>query len=259
MNKDNNSSQKTGQGELRNKIRFKFSKTGSYKYFSHLDIISIISRAIRRANIRVKYSEGFNPKPRLSFGPPTSLGIESHAEYGDIILADGLEPEDFLIRLNDVLHNELKIEKAVRILNPVKSIMSQTDIIKYSIYPDPGRTVQRGKGSDSYGLPEPESSQKDILNSLRGLLSDENGLTSRGIYKFEEIENAGNSGQVVINLLGYAKILKDVESKVFKFGEFKVLLDEVCKEQGIDNIKIIKEELYIICGERLVTPFEILL
>jgi len=244
MNKDNNSSQKTGQGELPNKIRFKFLKTGSYKYFSHLDIISIISRAIRRANIRVKYSEGFNPKPKMSFGPPTSLGIESHAEYGDIILADDLEPEDFLIRLNDVLQNELKIEKAVRILNPVKSIMSQTDIIKYSIYPDP------------YSI---SKEKMDILSNLPDLLSGENEQVSRGIYRFEKIKNDDSAGPVVLNLLGYAKILKDVESKVFKFGEFKVLLDEVCKEQGIDNIKIIKEELYIICGERLATPFEILL
>ena len=259
MNKDNNSSQKTGQGKLESKIRFKFSKTGTYKYFSHLDIISIISRAIRRAKISVKYSEGFNPKPKMSFGPPTSLGIESHAEYGDIILIGDPGPEDFLIRLNDALQDRLKIEKAVRVLNPVKSIMGQTDIIKYSIYPGPGRTVQKGKGSDSYGLPEPEASQKDVLNRLYCLLSDENGLISGGIYKFEEIENAGNSDQVVLNLFGYAKILKDIESKVFKFGEFKVLLDEVCKEQCIDNIKIIKEELYIIDEERLITPFEILL
>lgn len=244
MSKDNNSSQKTVQDEAPNKIRFKFSKTGSYKYFSHLDIISIISRAIRRAKIRVKYSEGFNPKPKMSFGPPTSLGIESHAEYGDIVLVDDLGPEDFLMRLNDALKDRLKIEKAVRVLNPVKSIMSQTDIIKYSIYPGPSSMSKE---------------KKDILSNLPGLLLGENEQVSRGIYSFEKIENGGSDSQVVLNLFGYAKILKGIESKVFKFGEFKALLDEVCKGQGIDNIKIIKEELYITCGERFITPFEILL
>lgn len=243
MNKEDKSSQKTIQDELPNKIRFKFSKTGSYKYFSHLDIISIISRAIRRAKIKVKYSEGFNPKPKISFGPPTPLGIESHAEYGDIILSDDLEPGDFLIRLNDVLQDKIIIEKAVRIEQPVKSIMSQTDIIKYSISLDPGKTVMN---------------KKDILNSLSGLLSEENGLSSRGIYRFEEIKNCDSGSRVVLNLYGYAKILKGVESKVFKFGEFKVFLEGVLKEHGIDNIKIIKEELYINCGERLIDPFETL-
>ncbi len=243
MNKDNNSSQKTGQGELQGKIRFKFSKTGSYKYFSHLDIISIISRAIRRAKISVKYSEGFNPKPKMSIGPPTSLGIESHAEYGDIILADDLEPEVFLIRLNDVLYDRLKIEKAVRVLSAVKSIMSQTDIIKYSIH----------LGSSNMG-----KEKIDILNSLSGLLLDESEQISRGIYRFDKIEDDGSGSPVVLNLYGYAKILKGVESKVFKFGEFRTFLEEACKENGIDSMKIIKEELYIICGERLITPFEIL-
>jgi uncharacterized protein DUF2344 len=259
MNKDNNSSQKTGQGELQGKIRFKFSKTGSYKYFSHLDIISIISRAIRRAKISVKYSEGFNPKPKMSFGPPTSLGIESHAEYGDIILTDDLEPGDFLIRLNDALYDSLKIEKAVRVLSAVKSIMSQTDIIKYSIHPCSGRTVQKGKGSIKGSILEPEVIQKDIINSLSGLLLDENEQGSRGIYRFEEIKDDDSGTPVVLNLFGYAKILKGIESKVFKFGEFKVLLDEMCKEQGVGNLKIVKEEIYIIDGERLITPFEILL
>jgi len=243
MTKENISSQKTVQNELPNKIRFKFSKTGSYKYFSHLDIISIISRAIRRAKIRVKYSEGFNPKPRLSFGPPTSLGIESYAEYGDIILADDLEPEDLLIRLNDVLQDKIIIEKAVRIVHPVKSIMSQIDIIKYSIYPD---------------LSNMGKEKKNILNNLNDILLDENEQISRGIYRFEEVENSGRGSQVVLNLFGYAKILEGIESKVFKFGEFRIFLEEILKEQGIDNIKIIKEELYIMDGERLITPFEIL-
>ena len=243
MNKENKSSQETVQNELPNKIRFKFSKTGSYKYFSHLDIISIVSRAIRRAKIRVKYSEGFNPKPKMSFGPPTSLGIESNAEYGDIILADDLEPGDLLIRLNDVLQDKIIIEKAVRTVYPVKSIMSQTDIIKYSIYPD---------------LSNMNKEKKDILNNLNDLLLDENEQISRGIYRFEEIKNGGNGSQVVLNLFGYAKILKGIESKVFKFGEFRIFLEEILKEQVIDNIKIIKEELYIIDGERLITPFEIL-
>ncbi len=242
MNEDN-SSQKIGQGELPNKIRFKFSKTGPYKYFSHLDIITMMSRAIRRAEIKIKYSEGFNPKPKMSFGPPTSLGIESHAEYGDLIMADDLEPGDFLIRLNDALYDRLKIEKAVRVLSAVKSIMSQTDIIQYSISLGPCETMERRKG---------------ILNNLRGLLSDDKGPPFGGIYKFEEIENEGNGDQVVINLFGYAKILKGVESKVFKFGEFRILLDEFCKKRCMESIKIIKEELYIFDGERLVTPFEIL-
>lgn len=223
---------------LENKIRFKFSKTGCYKYFSHLDIISILSRAVRRAKIRVKYSEGFNPRPKMSFGPPTPLGIESHAEYGDMILAEDLEPGEFLIRLNGALQDRLRIEKAARIPSAVKSIMSQTDIIRYSVYLDPGRT-----------------GQKDISSILLRPVMEE-GQISGGIYRLEKAKNGDNGSVVVLNLFGYAKILKDGDSKVFKLREFKVLLDEICEKQSIDIIKIIKEELYIIDGRRLNTPFE---
>ena len=97
-----------------------------------------------------------------------------------------------------------------------------------------------------------------LRNNLNDLLLDENEQISRGIYRFEEVENGGRGSQVVLNLFGYAKILKGIESKVFKFGEFRIFLEEILKEQVIDNIKIIKEELYIIDGERLITPFEIL-
>ena len=258
MNKENKSEQKTVQDEHSRKIRFKFSKVGAYKYFSHLDIISIISRAIRRAKIRVKYSEGFNPKPKISFGPPTSLGIESRAEYGDIILTEDLEPEDFLMRLNHALKDKIKIEEAIRIPSSVKSIMSQTDIIKYSICFGPGGMVQKGKDSDRVDSPERKVVQEGATNDLRSLLSNKNEQTLRGIYKLEEIKNDSINNQIVLNLYGYAKILKGIESKVFKFGEFKIFLEEIGKESSIENIKIIKEELYIIYGEKLITPFEIL-
>ena len=44
-------------------------------------------RALRRAGIRVKYTEGFNPKPKITFGPPIPLGVESAAEYADVTLS----------------------------------------------------------------------------------------------------------------------------------------------------------------------------
>ncbi len=238
MSNQSTNIEKSIRDDLQNKIRFKFSKNGCYKYFSHLDIISILSRAVRRARIRVKYSEGFNPRPKMSFGPPTPLGIESHAEYGDIVLAEDLEAGEFLIRLNGALQDRSRIEKAVRIPSAVKSIMSQTDIIRYSVYLDPGRTVQ-----------------KDISSILLHPVM-EDGQISGGIYRLESTENGDSGSVVVLNLFGYAKILKDIDSKVFKLREFKVLLDGICDKHSIDIVKIVKEELYIIDGKRLITPFE---
>lgn len=68
------------------KIRVKFSKKGEAKYISHLELIVMFNRALRRAKIPMAYSQGFNPHPKMSFGPPLAVGFESEAELVDIEL-----------------------------------------------------------------------------------------------------------------------------------------------------------------------------
>src|SRR4030066_366198 len=65
------------------RIRFKFYKKDEFKYLSHLDISRIMIRAIRRAELEIKYSQGYNPKPKIGFSPPTPLGVESMAADAD--------------------------------------------------------------------------------------------------------------------------------------------------------------------------------
>ena len=65
-------------------IRVLFSKTGALMYTAHLDLVRTVTKAIKRARIPVRYSEGFNPHPRLSFATAMSIGLESHYELMDI-------------------------------------------------------------------------------------------------------------------------------------------------------------------------------
>jgi len=66
------------------KIRVEFSKTGTMRYLSHLELMTVFQRAIRRAEIPVDYSRGFHPSPKISFGPPLGVGIGGLHEYFDI-------------------------------------------------------------------------------------------------------------------------------------------------------------------------------
>ncbi len=66
------------------KIRIKFSKGGNLIYISHLDLVRTMTRAIIRARIPVKYTEGYNPIPKLVFATPLSVGCASECEYLDI-------------------------------------------------------------------------------------------------------------------------------------------------------------------------------
>jgi radical SAM family uncharacterized protein/radical SAM-linked protein len=57
-----------------------YSKSGEGRYFGHLELVRIFQRAIYRAGISVKFSQGFHPKPRISFQDPLPIGIESLGE-----------------------------------------------------------------------------------------------------------------------------------------------------------------------------------
>ncbi|MBQ9964192.1 MAG: DUF2344 domain-containing protein, partial [Clostridia bacterium] len=57
-------------------MRITFSKTGSARYISHLDLNRTMTRAVRRAGLPIWYTEGFNRHPYLTFAAPLSLGYE---------------------------------------------------------------------------------------------------------------------------------------------------------------------------------------
>ena len=80
-----------------------FSKIGRAKYVSHLDLVRAMTRAVRRADIPLWYTEGFNRHPYLTFAAPLSLGFEGLRETMDIRMADEFPFDELVARLNAVL------------------------------------------------------------------------------------------------------------------------------------------------------------
>jgi radical SAM-linked protein len=68
------------------RVRIRFSKHGKVRFTSHRDVARIWERALRRAGIPIAYTEGFSPRPKLSFGLALSTGHESLGEYLDVAL-----------------------------------------------------------------------------------------------------------------------------------------------------------------------------
>jgi radical SAM family uncharacterized protein/radical SAM-linked protein len=91
---------RTGSPPVR--VRLKYEKRGPAALLGHLDFIRELPRMIRRAGVRTAYTEGFHPKPDMSFGPALALGIASVGEYVDIKLIDPPEPQELVERLNQV-------------------------------------------------------------------------------------------------------------------------------------------------------------
>lgn len=90
-------------------VRLRFAKTGRLKYISHLDINRAMARALKRAEIPLWYTEGFNPHPYMNFSLPLSLGVESLCESVDIRLIEDISSNEIKSRMNKVLPDDLKI------------------------------------------------------------------------------------------------------------------------------------------------------
>lgn len=114
-------------------IRVKYSKDEPIRYISHLNLVQVFTRALRRANILVVISCGFNPRFRISFGPPLPLGISSSSEYLDIRLKERIKTEDLVGRLNRVLPEGLKILEAKIISSSADSLVKVIDRASYLI------------------------------------------------------------------------------------------------------------------------------
>lgn len=118
------------------KVRIKFSKEGPVKFIGHLDIMRYFQKAIRRADIDIAYSMGFNPHQIMSFASPLSVGHESSGEYFDIELNSLTDTEDIKNRLNAVMTDGIKILK-VAVLedgegNAMASVAAADYLVRFS-------------------------------------------------------------------------------------------------------------------------------
>lgn len=76
---------KAGDGHF--KYRVKYAKTGTAAFLGHLELANVLRRIFRRAGLPLKYTEGFHPRPKVSFGRALPVGIESECEYCDVELS----------------------------------------------------------------------------------------------------------------------------------------------------------------------------
>ncbi len=116
--------------------RVKFTKGEEVKFIGHLDIMRLFQRAIKRAKLPVAYSQGFNPHQLLSFASPLTLGTTSEGEYGDIEMAEKIEPYIVMQELNKTLPCGVNIEKSVLITEKTESAMAAIEAAKYIVFAD---------------------------------------------------------------------------------------------------------------------------
>ncbi|MBN2653986.1 MAG: TIGR03960 family B12-binding radical SAM protein [Nitrospirae bacterium] len=93
------------------RIRARFSKTGRLRYLSHLELITAIHRALRRAGLPIEYSKGFHPSPKVSLGPPLNVGVSGLREFFDMEVSTPFDIKSYIDRLNATLPKGLRVDE----------------------------------------------------------------------------------------------------------------------------------------------------
>ena len=82
------------------RLRIRFRKVDDLRWISHRDLVRAMERLFRRANLKLRMSEGFHPKPRMSFPSALALGVEGLDEVMELELAEAVDAQDVRQRLN---------------------------------------------------------------------------------------------------------------------------------------------------------------
>ena len=85
---------------VRQRTRIRFSKQGDLRLVGHRDMVRSMERLFRRAGLRLGMSEGFHPKPRMSFPSALALGIEGRDEVMELELAETASADELLERVS---------------------------------------------------------------------------------------------------------------------------------------------------------------
>jgi radical SAM family uncharacterized protein/radical SAM-linked protein len=113
--------------------RLRYSKTGTLRLLSHLDMLRLMARVFRRAGVRTALSKGFHPQPKISFGPALPLGMEGRNEHIDALIIADLDAGELVGRLNAASPEGLRFAEAVRIDDRLPSLSAAIVAARYRL------------------------------------------------------------------------------------------------------------------------------
>ena len=110
------------------RLRVRFAKTGEMALLSHLDLVRMLERALRRSQLPVSFTGGFHPLPRLQLALALPLGAEADSDWLDLSFTEVVQPEQLMDRLAPLLPEGFALLEAhgVPVKSPALSQMLQS-------------------------------------------------------------------------------------------------------------------------------------
>ena len=115
------------------RLRIAYTKVEDARYIAHLDLTRVFERAIRRAGINMSYTEGFNPRPKISFGFALAVGTEGEREYVDIDIQRDLDLGEVLARIQEQLPPGIRLLQGRVLTQGAKPLMAVLNAASYRI------------------------------------------------------------------------------------------------------------------------------
>jgi radical SAM-linked protein len=114
-------------------VRIRYTKVGRIRFVSHRDVARLFERAMRRLQLPVAYTEGFSPRPKLSFGLALTVAHESEAEYLDVELSQPIDLEPLPAELTAALPDGFTVQAAIAIPPGCASLQQAITSCEWSI------------------------------------------------------------------------------------------------------------------------------
>ena len=181
-------------------LRMRYAKVGKLRFTSHRDTARIWERALRRAGLPVATSQGFTPRPRVSFGLALPTGAESIAEYLDVELVDGTTVDDAELgglpdRLSGVLPAGFTVLVVGRVAPGSASVQEVVSSVTWELTPAAATDIEAAADSllSATALPlERERKGERRIDDVRPLIVSLSA-SADGATMIAELSIAGRS------------------------------------------------------------------
>jgi radical SAM-linked protein len=128
--------------DVTQRLRVTFAKGEEVKYISHLDLMRLWERALRRANVPLAYSLGYNPRPKISIAFPLAVGVTGQEELMDVTLGRPLAPRDFALAVGRQLPAGVTISQVEEVYLTLPALQTQVQAAQYLATVEADHTVQ---------------------------------------------------------------------------------------------------------------------
>ena len=121
------------RGGAANPVRLQYTKLGKVRWISHRDVARALERAFRVAALPLAFTEGFSPRPKVSFGLALSTGHESEAEYVDLVFAREVELAALPQQLTAALPEGIAVTGVVALADRAPALQEAVTCVEWRV------------------------------------------------------------------------------------------------------------------------------